>query len=178
MRPFPCRDFKPPPSLAPASCSGAASCAASDTLAARPASGGGGCEKGPYRAYRVGGGGVGHPSRNPRSPARSRALRRWRSADPAAAARWLPSRPAAPASDTLAAPAVYKGFLSCRRLAASLQAGSGQRCRPGQPPAAAASTAGDRMAVQGVSCRRWRCSLSRPAARQIRPPSTHARACA
>ena len=174
MRPFPCRDFKPPPSLAPASCSGAASCAASDTLAARPASGGGGCEKGPYRAYRVGGGGVGHPSRNPRSPARSRALRRWRSADPAAvAARWLrrilsavkgaaagsrlPSRPAAPASDTLAAPAVYKGFLSCRRLAASLQAGSGQRCRPGQPPAAAASTAGDRMAVQGVSCRRWRC---------------------
>ena len=29
--------------------------------------------------------------------------------------------------------------------------------RPGQPPAAATSTAGDRMAVQGVSGARWRC---------------------
>ncbi len=40
----------------------------------------------PYRDYRGGGGGAGRPSRNPRSPAGSRALRRWRSADPAGAA--------------------------------------------------------------------------------------------
>ena len=61
--------------------------APSDTLAARPASGGScaGCSRGPYRAYRGGGGGVGRPPWNPRSPAGSRALRRWRSADPAAA---------------------------------------------------------------------------------------------
>ena len=47
---------------------------------------------------------------------------------------------------------------SCRRLAPSVQlARPPTLLRPGQPPAAATSTAGDRMAVQGVSGARWRC---------------------
>ncbi len=236
LRPFPCRDFKPPPSLAPASCSGAASCAASDTIAARPAprrwrlrertvqgvsgarwrcrpsvqespfsgkiqgveavevggSGGGcalapadpvGCEgrgswppgshpgqllrpptllrlrrcirvsypvggwlhpfqlapangvgpanlrrlqpqrRGigwPYRAYRVGGGGVGRPPWNPLSTARSRALRWWRSADPVGG--WLVSAPADPAARGV-------GWLAPWLPSVQLAPASGQRCR-------------------------------------------------
>ena len=79
-------------------------------LRPRPAAGGScaGCGRGPYRGYRAGGGGVGRPSWNPRSPARSRALRRWRPADPAGRLvlasggscrlRWLALAPSIPSS--------------------------------------------------------------------------------
>ena len=117
-----------------------------DTVATRPASGGGELrpqrrgERKPYRGYRAGGGGVGQPSRNPPSTARFGALRRWRPADPARAAGggWLPGscrlrwpwcwcwlRPPAVGADTVATPASRRRVEGCdlngsyRRIAAN-----------------------------------------------------------
>ena len=135
--------------------------AASDTIAARPASGGScaGCdlnggERGPYRGYRVGGGGVGRPSWNPRSWAGFRAWRRWRSV----AALCVGLRRILSAAAAAAAGRV--GLLAGSGSLPSSWRGLRHYCGPAslrrQLRWLRPQRRGKRT-VQGLSCRRWRC---------------------